>query len=193
MNFIGNDRTCDHSCFWKMHPWFVAESRRSAPASNQLPSKSGFIFHHSHNFFFVHIFIPCFATDGCTNHPGCSLRARNDRLWRRQRDYGSSTRKTIQIINTSRGDGRAWSRVRVNWTRELRRTLTPRIKCTKWKRIWEGCTINRSMVVSYERAIVLQFGLCHTFYYTLQNKASIKGVFPAMPLKNHSGFLKEPP
>lgn len=104
----------------------------------------------------VHFFIPCFATDCCTNHPGCSLRARNGRLWRRQKDYGSSTRKTIQIINTSRGDGSAWSQVRVNWTRELRRTLTPRIKCTKWKVVWEGCTINRSMVVSYERAIVLQ-------------------------------------
>lgn len=93
--------------------------------------------------------------------PGCSLRARRGRLWKRQRDCDSSTRKTIRIISTSHGDGRAWSRVRANWTRELRRSITPRIKCTRRKREWEGCTINRSMVVSYARSTVLQIGLYH--------------------------------
>ncbi len=154
---IGNDRTCFCETLAPLVCYWI---KMSAPAltSYHLNLDSFFIIHTRFNSL-VHFLIPCFAT----NHPDCSLRARNDRLWRRQKDYGSSTRKTIQIINTSRGDGRAWSQVRVNWTRELRRSLTPRIKCVKWKVVWEGCTINRSMVVSYERAIVLQFGLCHTF------------------------------
>lgn len=139
------------------HLFFLLEQDGLHQLRNEFPSKSGSLVSectfvcHSHT-----IALHCL-----TDCPGCFLRARRSRLWKRQRDCDSSTRKTIRIISTSHGDGRAWSRVRVNWTRELRRSIIPRIKCTRRKREWEGCTINRSMVVSYARSTVLLIGLYH--------------------------------
>ena len=58
---------------------------------------------------------------------------RRGRLWRKQRGFGSSTRKITRTTSTSPGDGRMWNRARATPTREQKWLIT----CTKPNRGWE--------------------------------------------------------